>query len=120
MLEVPAKTGSFSAAWNAGGWNTFVAASHSWDWIDYDRIALAGAFSNSTQTDAQLVGQQLRNYWLQYSGLTRLRASIGRTLYRGLSFTLSGENLLDRQHGEPDNVTVVPGRTLSLGLRATM
>jgi outer membrane receptor protein involved in Fe transport len=120
MLEVPAKTGSFSAAWNAGGWNTFVAASHSWDWIDYDRIALAGAFSNSTQTDAQLVGQQLRNYWLQYSGLTRLRASIGRTLYRGLSFTLSGENLLDRQHGEPDNVTVVPGRTLSLGLRAAM
>ncbi|MFL5479175.1 MAG: TonB-dependent receptor plug domain-containing protein [Gemmatimonadaceae bacterium] len=120
MLEVPAKTGSFSAAWNALGWNTFVAASHSWDWIGYDRIALAGAFSNSTQADAQLVGQQLRNYWLQYSGLTRLRASVGRTLFRGLSFTLSGENLLNRQHGEPDNVTVVPGRTLSFGLRAAM
>src|SRR3954471_18500387 len=120
MLEVPAKTGSFSAAWNALGWNTFVAASHSWDWIGYDRIALAGAFSNSTQADAQLVGQQLRNYWLQYSGLTRLRASVARTLFRGLSFTLSGENLLNRQHGEPDNVTVVPGRTLSFGLRAAM
>jgi len=120
MLEVPAQTGSLSAAWTAGGWNTFVAASHSWDWIDYDRIALAGAFSNSTQADAQLVGQQLRTYWLQYSGLTRLRASIARNLYRGFSFTLSGENLLNRQHGEPDNITVVPGRTLSLGLRASM
>jgi iron complex outermembrane receptor protein len=120
MLEVPAKTGSFSAAWTAGGWNTFVAASHSWDWIDYDRIALAGAFSNSTQADAQLVGQQLRSYWLQYSGLTRLRASIARNLYRGFSFSLSGENLLNRQHGEPDNTTVVPGRTVSLGLRAIM
>ena len=120
MLEVPARTGSFTASWLAGGWNTSLSASRSWDWIDYDRVSLAGAFSNSTQTDAQLVGQQLRNYWLQYSGVTRLRASIGRTLYRGLSLTINGENLLNRQHGEPDNITVVPGRTLSFGLRAVM
>jgi iron complex outermembrane receptor protein len=120
MLEVPAKTGSLSAAWMGGGWTSSVVASRSWDWIDYDRIALAGAFSNSAQTDAQLVGQQLRNYWLKYSGVTRLRASVGRSVFRGLSATLSGENLLNRQHGEPDNVTVVPGRTLSFGLRAVM
>jgi len=120
MLEVPSKTGSFSASWASGGWTSFVVASRSWDWIDYDRVALAGAFSNSTQADAQLVGQQLRNYWLQYSGVTRLRASLGRTLFRGFSFSLSGENLLNRQHGEPDNISVVPGRTLSFGLRAIM
>ena len=120
MLEVPARTGSVSAAWIGGGWTSSVVASRSWDWIDYDRIALAGAFSNSTQTDAQLVGQELRNYWLKYSGVTRLRASVGRNFYRGLSLTLSGENLLNRQHGEPDNITVVPGRTLSFGLRAVM
>ena len=95
-------------------------ASRSWDWIDYDRVALAGAFSNSTQTDAQLVGQQLRNYWLNYSGVTRLRASIGRNLFRGVSMTLSGDNLLNRQLGEPDNITVVPGRTITFGLRAVM
>ena len=120
MLEVPSKTGSFSAAWTSSGWSSFVVASRSWDWIDYDRVALAGAFSNSTQADAQLVGQQLRNYWLRYSGVTRLRASLGRTLFRGVSFTLSGDNLLNRQHGEPDNITVVPGRTLTFGLRAIM
>ena len=120
MLEVPARTGSLTASWLGGGWNSSITASRSWDWIDYDRVALAGAFSNSTQSDAQLVGQQLRNYWLQYSGVTRLRASIGRTLYRGLSFTLNGENLLNRQNGEPDNITVVPGRTISIGLRAVM
>ena len=120
MLEVPARTGSVSAAWIGGGWTSSVAASRSWDWIDYDRIALAGAFSNSAQADAELVGQELRNYWLKYSGVTRLRASLGRSLYRGLSATVSGENLLNRQHGEPDNATVVPGRTLSFGLRATM
>jgi len=120
MLEVPARTGSLTASWLGGGWNSSITASRSWDWIDYDRVALAGAFSNSTQSDAQLVGQQLRNYWLRYSGVTRLRASIGRTLYRGLSFTLNGENLLNRQNGEPDNITVVPGRTISLGLRVVM
>jgi iron complex outermembrane receptor protein len=120
MLEVPARTGSVSAAWIGGGWTSSIAASRSWDWIDYDRIALAGAFSNSAQTDAQLVGQQLRNYWLKYGGVTRLRASVGRNLYRGLSMNLSGENLLNRQHGEPDNVTVVPGRTLIFGLKAAL
>ena len=120
MLEVPSKTGSVSAAWTSGGWSSFVVASRSWDWIDYDRVALAGAFSNSTQADAELVGQQLRNYWLRYSGVTRLRASLGRILFRGISFTVSGDNLLNRQHGEPDNITVVPGRTLTFGLRAIM
>jgi iron complex outermembrane receptor protein len=120
MLEVPARTGSVSAAWMGGGWTSSVVASRSWNWIDYDRIALAGAFSNSTQADTELVGQELRNYWLRYSGVTRLRASVGRSLYRGLSFMLSGENLLNRQHGEPDNITVVPGRTVSLGIRASM
>jgi iron complex outermembrane receptor protein len=120
MLEVPSSTGSLSASWLANGWAGSLTASRSWNWIDYDRVALAGAFSNSTQTDAQLVGQQLRNYWLNYSGVTRLRANVARTLFRGFSFTVSGENLLNRQHGEPDNVTVVPGRTVSFGLKAVM
>jgi iron complex outermembrane receptor protein len=120
MLEVPARTGSITAALTGASWTGSLTASRSWDWINYDRVALAGAFSNSTQTDAALVGQQLRNYWLQYNGVTRLRASIGRNLYRGLAFTLDGENLLNRQHGEPDNVTVVPGRTLSFGLKARL
>ncbi len=120
MLEVPARTGSITAATVGASWAGSLTASRSWDWINYDRVALAGAFSNSTQTDAALVGQQLRNYWLQYSGVTRLRASIGRNLFRGIAFTLSGENLLNRQHGEPDNITVVPGRTLSFGLKARL
>lgn len=120
MLDVPAKTGSVTAAVSGSSWTGSLTASRSWDWINYDGVALAGAFSNSTQTDAALVGQELRNYWLRYSGVTRLRASMGRNLFRGLGFTLSGENLLNRQHGEPDNITVVPGRTLSFGLKARL
>jgi iron complex outermembrane recepter protein len=115
-----AKTGSITAALSGVNWAGSLTASHSWDWINYDWVALAGAFSNSTQADAPLVGSQLRNYWLNYDGVTRLRASVGWNLYRGIAFTLSGENLLNRQHGEPDNITVVPGRTLSLGLKARL
>jgi outer membrane receptor protein involved in Fe transport len=120
MLEVPARTGSLTAALTGASWTGSVTASRSWDWINYDAVALAGAFSNSTQSDAALVGQELRNYWLHYAGVTRLRASVGRNLFRGLAFTLSGENLLNRQHGEPDNITVVPGRTLTFGLKARL
>jgi iron complex outermembrane receptor protein len=120
MLDVPARTGSLTAALIGASWTGSLTASRSWDWINYDEVALAGAFSNSTQTDQALVGQELRNYWLRYAGVTRLRASIGRNLFSGLAFTLSGENLLNRQHGEPDNITVVPGRTLTLGLKARL
>jgi iron complex outermembrane receptor protein len=120
MLEVPAKTGSLTAALTGASWTGSLTASRSWDWINYDAVSLAGAFSNSTQSDAALVGQELRNYWLRYAGVTRLRASIGRNLFRGVALTLSGENLLNRQHGEPDNITVVPGRTLIFGLKARL
>ncbi len=120
MLEVPARTGSLTAALTGASWTGSLTASRSWDWINYDAVSLAGAFSNSTQTDAALVGQELRNYWLRYAGVTRLRASVGRNLFRGLAFTLSGENLLNRQRGEPDNITVVPGRTLTFGLKAKL
>ncbi|NUR35196.1 MAG: hypothetical protein HOQ17_07970 [Gemmatimonadaceae bacterium] len=44
-----------------------------------------------------------------------LRTSYARRSHTWVS--LSGENLLNRQLGEPDNVTVVPGRTINLGLR---
>ena len=37
--------------------------------------------------------------------------------YRAL--LLTGENLLGGQLGEPDNVTIRPGRTVTAGLRAS-
>jgi len=38
---------------------------------------------------------------------------------RGLGVVVTGANLLDRQRGEPDNSTLLPGRTLTAGVRAT-
>jgi len=55
---------------------------------------------------------------VEYPGVTRINATAQRTLARGVTLQLTGENLLDRQTGEPDNITIVPGRMLSLGMRA--
>jgi Outer membrane receptor for ferrienterochelin and colicins len=118
MLEVPKFTTGVTATWTSALWSSSLTASRASNWVNYDRIALAAAFSNSVHTDAELVGAQLRNYWLQYNGVTRLRATISRNLTPGLSVLLSGDNLMNQQHGEPDNVTIVPGRSLTFGLKA--
>jgi iron complex outermembrane receptor protein len=87
------------------------------DWINYDRLALLSAFASDKNDPGQFVGSQLRSYWKKYDGVTRIGGRIGYSLSRGMTFTLDGENLLNEQRGEPDNVTVLPGRTLSAGLR---
>lgn len=66
-----------------------------------------------------LIGAELRNYWREYDGVTRLRATFSRDLYPGLAFVMTGDNLLGTQRGEPDNITVVPGRTITAGIQAT-
>jgi len=120
MLEVPARTLGFAAAWQHARGSIGLSAARAADWINYDRLALADAYARAnTPTVAGSpspprppVGAQLRSYWRSYDGPTRLGARGTLSLARGLSLSLAGENLLNRQTGEPDNVTVVPGRTL--------
>jgi hypothetical protein len=54
-----------------------------------------------------------------YPGVNRLRANVSYDLRRAVSLIVTGDNLLDHQFGEPDNVTVLPGLTITGGLRAT-
>ena len=63
------------------------------------------------------VEPRLRDYWRAYDGVTRLGARASVTLWRTTALTIAADNLLDRQTGEPDNATVLPGRTLLAGLR---
>ncbi|MGD8278693.1 MAG: hypothetical protein PVH00_11730, partial [Gemmatimonadota bacterium] len=118
ILAVPARIWGLNAAWTSTRWSLSVGAAAANDWINYDRIALARASSVDT-TGASVVGSELRNFWRTYDGVPRLRATFTRDIGRGLSLVLSGANLLDRQIGEPDNITVLPGRTLTLGFRAS-
>ena len=118
MIEVPARTASVSGSWHGNGWYTSLALSRAADWTGYDRVAVAQALTSGSLTPSELVGERLRGYWREYDGVTRLRASFSRDLFRGLSFSLTGDNLLGQQRGEPDNATIIPGRTITAGLKA--
>lgn len=109
MLQVPALTASLGATWTGEAWSTSVGGTRAFDWINYDEVALVEA--------GPVSGAQLRNYWRKYTGGLHLRASVSHDLRRDFSVELSGDNLLNYQRGEPDNITIIPGRTIMTGVR---
>ena len=111
MLGVPARTATLQASWSGSGWSTAITGARAFDWINYDRLAL------TAQPD-EVVGVGLRDYWKPYGGAVNLRASLTRNVNPRLMVMLTGNNLLNSQTGQPDNSTVVPGRTVSFGVRA--
>ncbi len=113
MLEVPARTLTLTGAYAGDGWSASLTGYRAFDWVGYDRLALARAAAGGVDT-----GAGLRDYWRTYSGVTHVNAAATMDVPGGLVLVLAGENLLDHQRGEPANATVVPGRTLTLGLRA--
>ncbi len=119
MLAVPAGTASLSASWSLADFRTTLTASRAFDWINYDRLRLAKDFASCDAcTAGDLTGDRLRTYWMTYDGVTRLRASVARELPQGLGLRLTLDNLTNQQSGEPDNITVLPGRTVLFGLSA--
>ena len=84
--------------------------------MGYDRLGVGRALADTVR-DRDLNGAMLRNYWLRYAGVSRLRGSFNYRLVREISMHLSGDNLLNVQRGAPDNATVTAGRTIAFGLR---
>lgn len=117
MLEVPARTIGASAGYERGRWSTSWSLARASDWINYDRLAMLHALRNQSHDVGNFVGPQLRSWWRTYDGVSRIGGRVALAATRGMTLTLEGENLLDEQRGEPDNITVIPGRTLSAGVR---
>jgi outer membrane receptor protein involved in Fe transport len=117
MLEVPARTFSLQANYVSPRWSMSWTASRAQDWVNYDQLRLAEQRQSAGFDARQVTGPSLRNYWRAYDGATRLRGNVTYAFTRGFSLVMSGENLLNLQRGEPDNVTIVPGRTLTAGIR---
>jgi iron complex outermembrane receptor protein len=117
VLGVPARTMSTSLTWAKGRWILSAGASRAFDWIEYDRVSLSDAYRISDRRSASLFGDDLRGYWREYNGQTRLRASVTRAVNPNLAILLQGENLAGYQSGEPDNATILPGRTITAGIR---
>ena len=117
MLEVPARTLSLTASRTGSRWQGSLTGYRAMSWIYYDRLAIAQAFAGSTHPPHDFVGMGLRSFWKEYPGVTHVNGSFSFDIRPRLAITLTGTNLLNRQTGEPDNITVLPGRTLSFGLR---
>ena len=121
MLAVPARTFGTTATWTKGPGFASLAITRASDWIDYDRLALARAYSASTTTEpiTPVVGSQLRAYWIPYTGETNVRLTTSWRLRGGLEATVTGDNLLGGQLGQPDNLSIRAGRTIAGGMRAS-
>jgi iron complex outermembrane receptor protein len=118
VLGVPAKTASLTAEWEGRGWSGALTASRAWDWINYDRLALATAFANDTLETRTWRAPALRSFWRGYDGDTDVRATLSRQVRPGIWLVARGENLLGGQLGEPDNLSIRAGRSLLLGFKA--
>ena len=104
MLEVPERTLSATGSYARGPWSASVTGSRAYDWVNYDRVALAAAVESADRLPRDLIGPQLRSFWRVYPGVNRLRANVSYDLRRAVSLIVTGDNLLDHQFGEPDNV----------------
>ncbi len=118
MLAVPARTLSGTVSLVRRTYQLSSTISRASDWINYDRLAIARALISDSLTAEDLTGAKLRPFWSRYPGTTRLRASASKDLWRGLAVNVTADNLLGYQRGEPDTITIVPGRTITVGLRA--
>jgi iron complex outermembrane receptor protein len=117
MLQVPARTGSLNLGWTENRWFASLTGTRAFDWINYDEIALADASNSANGRSRDLTGDRLRQYWMRYNGSLHLRASASRDIRDGVAVEFSADNLLNYQRGEPDNLTIVPGRTIMTGVR---
>lgn len=117
MLQVPARTASLTASWNARHWFASVGGSRAFDWVNYDEVAYARDYLGADRPAYRLLGSSLRQYWRRYDGGLRLHAHASRDLRDNVSVEISADNLLGYQLDEPDNATVLPGRTLMTGFR---
>jgi TonB dependent receptor len=118
MLAVPARTLSGTASWVERAYQLSATVTRASDWVYYDRLRIARALMSDSLGAGDLTGAKLRSFWSPYSGSTRVRATYSRSVWRGMVLNVSGDNLLDVRHGEPDTITIVPGRTLTVGLKA--
>ncbi|MEO7456434.1 MAG: TonB-dependent receptor, partial [Gemmatimonadaceae bacterium] len=119
MLAVPEQTGSATLSYVGDRWFASFGATRAMNWINYDRLAIAAQYLNTTQGSKPPTGSALRDYWKKYDGETHLRLNLSRDIKHGIALLVTGENLLGGQLGEPDNVTIRPGRSVTAGLRAS-
>jgi outer membrane receptor protein involved in Fe transport len=119
VLGVPERTTSLTAGWARRRWSTSWTVTRAGNWTNYDRLAIAQRLQDGMANEDTVTGVSLRQFWVRYPGATRLRGTVQLDLPRGMGLTLTGENLGGEQRGEPDSMTILPGRTITATVRAS-
>ena len=116
MLQVPARTASANASWQGRGWFASMGATRAFDWINYDELRLATAYLSGDRM-AHDISAAAPSVLAPLQRRLRLRATASRDIRDLFTFEINGENLLGYQRNEPDNLTILPGRTIMTGVK---
>lgn len=109
--EVPVASGSATLTWRLGSVEWSAGATYIGKWRGYD---WARYVATETQGTA---GRDLRPYLVDYKPLIRPNIGASGTAGREWSWFARVDNLLNIQRNERDNLQLLAGRTLVVGLR---
>jgi iron complex outermembrane receptor protein len=108
--EVPLSSGSFALAGRLGSVDWVAGTTYVGKWRGYDWARFLAMESQGTTPG-------LRPFLVDYRPLVRPYLGFIGAAGRAWSWFLRAENLLNVQHNERDNLQLVPGRRLTLGVR---
>lgn len=109
LLGVPEGTAALSVSVPMPD-RTTITAGMSWigRWINYDWLAFFGS---------EPYRGSMRAYWIRYPSVTKLNLAVTRPVGRHLVAFVDVHNLTNNRRFEADNLSVLPGRRTTLGVR---
>jgi iron complex outermembrane receptor protein len=119
MYSAPAVTAGVGGSWMASRGSLSLTASRAWNWVGVNSAQYASGAQMSGESMGPVSSDGLREGWSIYDGAPRISASGSFLIHPDLSLLLGVDNLWGDQRGEPDPLVTVPGRSFSVGLRAS-
>ena len=112
--EVPSSSGLGSLTYEGSRLRATAGASFIGGWTGYDWLDYYGA-----DLGTSAARPSLRNYWVDYSSITKPFVGLAYTMSRGTEWYVRVDNLTNVQRNERDDLQITQGRTTTFGLRFT-
>ena len=109
--EVPRWSGAASVAATRGTFSVSAGAAYLGPWTGYDWLGYYGALVAGDPAPA------LRDHWMRYASTIRPRLSLAQQVGERFSWFGRVENLTNAQRDTRDNLQIVAGRTVWVGVR---
>lgn len=113
-LKVPEQSAGLALTYDLLRGSATLDVTYIGSFVNTDWIALYGFYYGGDEFRGSG-----REYWKEYSGLTRLALRMEQAITNDINAFLRIENLTNEQLGEVDNTQITAGRTTVLGVRIT-